>query len=203
MTQIITQKQLDLFNQNFEIKMLRKNTDYTEHERLNPERFNTNSLENAPLSNSFPNYSTEDYKICFIYNKNKELDNQVKIHSIANTMQDVKNFIINEMENILNKKLEQTRVQSFRGKLELFNQNFTIHFVQSKEYHHGSDELTFEDLNNPLPLQDAINFEEPKDAYCEILESYHTINKGTELIRKVKTMNEIAYFIENEMDNYL
>lgn len=203
MTQIITQEQLDLFNKNFEIKMVCKNTEYTEHERLNPERFNTNYLESARLSNRFPNYSKEGYKIYFIYNKNKNLGNQVKILSTVKTMEDIRNFIVNEMENILNQKSQQTHLQNFKEKLELFNQNFTIHFVRSTERHHDSDELTFKNLNNPLPLRDAISFEEPRDAYCEILESYHAINKGTELIRKVKTMSEVAYFIENDMDNYL
>lgn len=203
MNQIITQEQLDLFNKNFEIKMVRKNTEYTEHERLNPERFNTNSLESARLSNSFPNYSKEDYEIYFIYNKNKEFGNQVKILSTVNTMEDIKNFIVNEMKNILNQKSQQTHLQSFKEKIELFNQNFSIHFVRSTERHRGIDELTFENLNNPLPLRDAISFEEPKDAYCKILESYHAINKGRELIRKVKTISEVAYFIEKDMNNYL
>mgnify|MGYP003083430602 CR=1 FL=1 len=203
MTQIITQEQLDLFNRNFEIKMLRKNTDYTEHERLNPERFDTNRLENARLSNSFPNCSKENHKIYFISNKNKEFNNQVKTISTDNTMQDIRNFIINEMENILNQKLEQTQVKSFKEKLEVFNQNFTIHFIKNIERYHGSDELTFENLNNPLPVQDAISFKEQKDAYGKILESYHAIYKGNELIQKVENMIEVKYFIENDMENYL
>ena len=203
MNQHVNQQQLDLFNQNFEIKMLSKNTEYTEHKPIKPERFDTNRLENARLSNSFPNYLKENYKIYFISDKNKEFNNQVKTISTNNAMQDIRDFIINEMESILNQKLEQTQVKSFNEKLEVFNQNFTIRFIKNIERYHGSDELTFENLNNPLPVRDAINFEEQKDAYGKILESYHAIYKENELIRKVENMIEIRHFIENDMENYL
>lgn len=196
----ITQEQLDLFNQNFEIKMMREDTDYTEHEKLKPEHFDLDLIEDHRLWENSPNFSEEKYEICFISNKQGTFGNQIKNIS---TTQDIEDFISNEMEDILNQKSNPSREKDFEKKLELFNQNFTLDLIQTKEYYHDSPELTFEDLENPLPIQDTLDFDEPEDAHLEILESYHAINRGTELIRTVKTMDQVKYFIKNDMEDYL
>ena len=200
MTQIITQEQLDLFNQNFEIKMMREDTDYTEHEKLKPEHFDLDLIEDHRLWENSPIFSEEKYEICFISNKQGTFGNQIRNISTA---QDIKDFILNEMEDILNQQSNSSREQDFQKKLELFNQNFTLDLVQTKEYYHDSVELTFEDLESSTPIQDTINFDKPEDAHLEILESYHAINQGSELIQTVKTMAQVKYFIENDMDEYL
>ena len=200
MNRIITQEQLDLFNQHFEIKMMREDVDYVEHDPLKPEHFNTDLLKNARLFEKPVNYSQENYKIYFISNKDETFGNQIKNISDINEIED---FILNDMEKFLNNQSETLKEKSFKEKLEVFNQNFTVDLVQTKEYYHGSDELTFKDLTNTLPVRDTITFEEPKDAHLEILESYHAINRGNELIRRVKSMGEVKYFIENDMEDYL
>ena len=200
MTQHVTPEQLEIFNRYFNIQQFKQNVEYRTHEKITNQNLSEYLLGNKEFFEQPINHLKNEKTIFYITNKLHPFGNLAKPISY---IQDIKDFILNEMKDILCQKSNPSREQDFQKKLELFNQNFTLDLVQTKEYYHDSVELTFKDLESSIPIRDTIDFDEPEDAHLEILESYHAINRGSELIRTVKTMGQVKYFIENGMYDYL
>ena len=200
MNQIITQEQLDLFNQNFNIQLLEKDIELTEYDQLTKEHFEINEFEKLEFNDYFGAYPIADEYVYSIVKKEKPLGKPLKI--IQHT-RDIEDFILQEMDKILQTKPVSIKELNFEEKLKLFNQHFKFGIIQETRYYRSSPDLTSLDLKLGSSIQGSLNFVDYNDTYYEIRDLTYGICKDGDVIKKVNTTNELEYFIENDMDNYL
>ena len=200
MSQRVNQQQLDLFNRNFNIQLLEKNIELTEYDQLTKEHFETNEFEKLEFNDYFGAYPITNEYVYFIVKKEKPLGKPLKI--IQHT-RDIEDFILQEMDKILQTKPVSIKELNFEEKLKLFNQHFKFGVIQETRYYRGSPDLTPLDLYLGSSIQGSIDFVDYNDAYYETRDLTYGICKEHDIIKKVNTKNELEYFIENEMDDYL
>lgn len=200
MTRQITQEQLDLFNQNFNVQLLEKDIDLIEYEQLTKEHFETNEFEKLEFNDYFGAYPIADEYVYSIVEKEKPLGKPLKI--IQHT-RDIEDFILQEMDKILQTKPVSIKELDFEEKLKLFNQHFKFGVIQETRYYRGSPDLTSLDLELGSSIQGSIDFVDYNDAYYKKRDLTYGICKNRDVIKKVNTINELKYFIENNMEDYL
>ena len=200
MARKITQKQLDLFNQNFNVQLLEKDIELIEYNQLTKEHFETNGFEKLEFNDYFGAYPIADEYVYSIVKKEKPLGKPLKI--IKHT-RDIEDFILQEMNKILQTKPISIKELNFEEKLKLFNQYFKFGVIQETRYYRGSPDLTSLDLELSSSIQSSLDFVDYNDAYYEMRELTYGICKEGDVIKKVNNTNELKYFIENDMDDYL
>ena len=200
MTQIITQEQLDLFNRNFNVQLLEKEINLTEYDQLTKEHFEVNEFEKLKFNDYFGAYPIADEYLYQIVKKEKPFGKPLKI--IQHT-RDIKDFILQEMDKILQTKPVSIKELNFEEKLKLFNQHFKFGVIQETRYYRGSPDLRSLDLELASSIQGSIDFVDYNDAYYETRDLTYGICKEGDVIKKVNTTNELEYFIEKEMEDYL
>ena len=200
MTQIITQEQLDLFNRNFNVQLLEKEINLTEYDQLTKEHFEINEFEKLKFNDYFGAYPIADEYLYQIVKKEKPFGKPLKI--IQHT-RDIKDFILQEMDKTLQTKPVSIKELNFEEKLKLFNQHFKFGVIQETRYYRGSPDLTSLDLELGSSIQGSIDFVDYNDAYYETRDLTYGICKEGDVIKKVNTTNELEYFIEKEMEDYL
>lgn len=107
------------------------------------------------------------------------------------------------MDKILQTKPVSIKELNFEEKLKLFNQHFKFGVIQETRYYRGSPDLTSLDLELGSSIQGSIDFVDYNDAYYETRDLTYGICKERDIIKKVNTINELKYFIENNMEDYL
>lgn len=200
MNQRVNQQQLDLFNQNFNIQLLEKDIELIEYDQLKKEHFETNEFEKLELNDYFGAYPVTDEYVYRIVKKEKPLGKPIKI--IQHT-RDIEDFILQEMDKILQTKPVSIKELNFEEKLKLFNQHFKFGVIQETRYYRGSPDLTSLDLELGSSIQGSLDFVDYNDAYYETRDLTYGICKKGDVIKKVNTKNELKYFIENNMEDYL
>ena len=200
MAQQITQEQLDLFNQNFNVQLLEKNIDLTEYDQITKEHFGTNEFEKLEFNDYFGAYPIANEYVYSIVKKEKPLGKPLKI--IQHT-RDIKDFILQEMDKILQTKPVSIKELNFEEKLKLFNQHFKFGIIQETRYYRGSPDLTSLDLELGSSIQGSLDFVDYNDAYYETRNLTYGICKDGGVIKQVNNTNELEYFIENDMEDYL
>lgn len=200
MNQRVNQQQLDLFNQNFNIQLLEKDIELIEYDQLKKEHFETNEFEKLELNDYFGAYPVTDEYVYRIVKKEKPLGKPIKI--IQHT-RDIEDFILQEMDKILQTKPVSIKKLNFEEKLKLFNQHFKFGVIQETRYYRGSPDLTSLDLELGSSIQGSLDFVDYNDAYYKTRDLTYGICKKGDVIKKVNTKNELKYFIENNMEDYL
>lgn len=200
MTRQITQEQLDLFNQNFNVQLLEKDIDLIEYEQLTKEHFETNEFEKLELNDYFGAYPIADEYLYQIIKKEKPFGKPIKI--IQHT-RDIEDFILQEMNKTLQTKPISIKELNFEEKLKLFNQHFKFGVIQETRYYRGSPDLTSLDLELASSIQGSLDFVDYNEAYYETHGLTYGICKEGDVIKKVNTTNELKYFIERNMEDYL
>lgn len=200
MSQHVNQQQLDLFNQNFNIQLLEKDIELIEYDQLTKEHFETNEFEKLELNDYFGAYPIADEYLYQIVKKEKPFGKPIKIIQYT---RDIDDFILQEMDKILQTKTFSVKEINFEEKLKLFNQHFKFGVIQETRYYRGSPDLTSLDLELGSSIQGSIDFVDYNDAYYKTRDLTYGICKNGDVIKKVNTKNELEYFIENEMDDYL
>lgn len=200
MSQRVNQQQLDLFNQKFDIQLLEKNIELIEYNQLTKKHFETNEFEKLELNDYFGAYPIVDEYVYSIVKKEKPLGKPIKI--IQHT-RDIEDFILQEMDKILQTKPVSIKELNFKEKIKLFNQHFKFGIIQETRYYRGSPDLTSLDLELGSSIQGSINFADYNDAYYETRDLTYGICKNGDVIKKVNTINELEYFIKNDMEDYL
>lgn len=200
MSQHVNQQQLDLFNQNFNIQLLEKDIKLIEYDQLTKEHFKVNKFEKLKFNDYLGAYPIADEYVYSIVKKEKPLGKPLKI--IQHTC-DIEDFILQEMDKILQTKPVSIKKLNFEEKIKLFNQYFKFGVIRETRYHRGSPDLTSLDLELGSSIQGSLNFVDYNDTYYEIRDLTYGICKDGDVIKKVNTTNELEYFIENDMDNYL
>lgn len=198
MNERVNQQQLDLFNQNFNVQLLEKDINLIEYEQLTKEHFETNEFEKLELNDYFGTYLIADEYLYHIVKKEKPFGKPIKI--IQHT-HDIEDFILQEMDKTLQTKPISIKELNFEEKLKLFNQHFKFGVIQETRYYRGSPDLTSLDLASSI--QGSIDFMDYNDAYYETRDLTYGICKDGDVIKKVNTTNELEYFIENNMEDYL
>lgn len=127
MNQRVNQQQLDLFNQNFNIQLLEKDIELIEYSQLTKEHFETNEFEKLELNDYFGAYPIADEYLYQIVKKEKPFGKPIKI--IQHT-RDIENFILQEMDKVLQTKPVSIKELNFEEKLKLFNQHFKFGVIQ-------------------------------------------------------------------------
>lgn len=200
MNQRVNQQQLDLFNQNFNVQLLEKAINLTEYDQLTKEHFETNEFKKLELNDYFGAYHIADEYVYSIVKKEKPLGKPLKI--IQRT-RDIEDFILKEMYKILQAKPVSIKELNFEEKLKLFNQHFKFGVIQETRYYRGSPDLTSLDLELGSSIQGSLDFADYNDAYYETRDLTYGICKEGDVIKKVNTINELKYFIEKDMEDYL
>ena len=200
MTRQITQEQLNLFNQNFNIQLLEKDIDLIEYDQLTKEHFETSEFEKLEFNDYFGAYPIADEYLYQIVKKEKPFGKPIEI--IQHT-HDIEDFILQEMDKTLQTKPISIKELNFEEKLKLFNQHFKFGVIQETRYYRGSPDLTSIDLELGSSIQGSLDFVDYNDAYYETQNLAYGICKDGDVIKKVNTKNELKYFIENDMKNYL
>jgi len=200
MTERVNQQQLDLFNQNFNIQLLEKDIELIEYGQLTKEHFETNEFEKLELNNYFGAYPIADEYLYQIVKKEKPFGKPIKI--IEHT-RDIEEFILQEIDKILQTKPVSIKELNFEEKLKLFNQHFKFGVIQETRYYRGSPDLTSLDLELGSSIQASLDFVDYNDAYYETRDLTYGICKDGDVIKKINTTNELEYFIENNMEEYL
>lgn len=200
MNQIITQEQLDLFNQNFNVQLLEKDINLTEYDQLTKEHFETNEFKKLELNDYFGAYPIADEYLYQIVKKEKPFGKPIKI--IQHT-RDIKDFILQEMDKTLQTKPISIKELNFEEKLKLFNQHFKFGVIQETRYYRDSPDLTSLDLELTSSIQGSLDFADYNEAYYETHGLTYGICKEGDVIKKVNTTNELKYFIERNMEDYL
>lgn len=193
MTQHITPEQLEIFNRYFNIQQLKQNVEYRTHEKITNQNLSKYLLGNKKFFEQPINHSANEKTIFYITSKLHPFGNLAKPISY---IQDVKNFILNEMNDFIkyNKTLKGPTIEE---KIKLFNQYFTIELVENKERYLDYPDLNMNDMSLTL-LQD-LKHDTNKEEKNELVSSTFIIHKGTKRIKEVRTMYEVREFIENEM----
>lgn len=132
--------------------------------------------------------------------KEKPFGKPIKI--IQNT-RDIEDFILQEMDKILQTKPVSIKELNFEEKLKLFNQHFKFGVIQETRYYRGSPDLISLDLELGSSIQGSLDFVDYNDSYYETRNLTYGICKEGDVIKKVNTKNELKYFIENNMEDYL
>lgn len=200
MSQRVNQQQLDLFNRNFNVQLLEKDIELIEYDQLTKEHFEVNEFEKLKFNDYFGAYPVTDEYIYRIVKKGKPLGKPLKI--IQHT-RDIEDFILQEMDKILQTKPISIKELDFEEKLKLFNQHFKFGVIQETRYYRGSPDLTSLDLELGSSIQGSIDFVDYNDAYYKTRDLTYGICKNRDVIKKVNTINELKYFIENNMEDYL
>ena len=200
MRQHVNQQQLDLFNRNFNVQLLEKDIDLTEYDQLTKEHFEVNEFEKLKFNDYFGAYPISDEYLYQIVKKEKPFGKPIKI--IQHT-RDIEDFILQEMDKILQTKPVSIKELNFEEKLKLFNQHFKFGIIQETRYYRGSPDLTSSDLELGSSIQSSLDFADYNDAYYETRDLTYGICKEGDVIKKVNTINELKYFIENNMEDYL
>lgn len=200
MNQIITQEQLDLFNRNFKVQLLEKDIELIEYDQLTKEHFEVNEFEKLKFNDYFGAYPIADEYVYSIVKKEKPLGKPLKI--IQHT-RDIEDFILQEMDKMLQTKPVSIKELNFEEKLKLFNQHFKFGVIQETRYYRGSPDLISLDLDLGSSIQSSLDFVDYNDAYYETRDLTYGICKERDIIKKVNTINELKYFIENNMEDYL
>lgn len=200
MSQRVNQQQLDLFNQNFNIQLLEKDIELIEYDQLTKEHFEVNEFEKLKFNDYFSAYPINDEYVYSIVKKEKPLGKPLKI--IQHT-RDIEDFILQEMDKILQTKPVSIKELDFEEKLKLFNQHFKFGVIQETRYYRGSPDLTSLDLELGSSIQGSIDFVDYNDAYYKTQDLTYGICKEGDVIKKVNTTNELKYFIERNMEDYL
>lgn len=200
MNQRINQQQLDLFNQNFNVQLLEKDIDLTEYDQLTKEHFEVNEFEKLKFNDYFGANPIADEYLYQIVKKEKPFGKPIKI--IQHT-RDIEDFILQEMDKILQTNPVSIKELNFEEKLKLFNQHFKFGVIQETRYYRGSPDLTSLDLELGSSIQGSLDFVDYNDSYYEKRDLTYGICKEGDVIKKVNTINELKYFIENNMEDYL
>lgn len=200
MNQRVNQQQLDLFNQNFNIQLLEKDIELIEYDQLTKEHFEVNEFEKLKFNDYFGTYPIADEYLYQIVKKERPLGKPLKI--IQHT-RDIEDFILQEMNKILQTKPVSIKELNFEEKLRLFNQHFKFGVIQETRYYRGSPDLTSLDLELGSSIQGSLDFVDYNEAYYETRDLTYVICKNSDVIKKVNTTNELEYFIKNDMEDYL
>ena len=200
MNQRVNQQQLDLFNQNFNIQLLEKDIELIEYDQLTKEHFEVNEFEKLKFNDYFGTYPIADEYLYQIVKKERPLGKPLKI--IQHT-RDIEDFILQEMNKILQTKPVSIKELNFEEKLRLFNQHFKFGVIQETRYYRGSPDLTSLDLELGSSIQGSLDFVDYNEAYYETRDLTYVICKNSDVIKKVNTANELEYFIKNDMEDYL
>lgn len=200
MNQRVNQQQLDLFNQNFNIQLLEKDIELIEYDQLTKEHFEVNEFEKLKFNDYFGTYPIADEYLYQIVKKERPLGKPLKI--IQHT-RDIEDFILQEMNKILQTKPVSIKKLNFEEKLRLFNQHFKFGVIQETRYYRGSPDLTSLDLELGSSIQGSLDFVDYNEAYYETRDLTYVICKNSDVIKKVNTTNELEYFIKNDMEDYL
>lgn len=200
MNQRVNQQQLDLFNQNFNIQLLEKDIELIEYDQLTKEHFETNEFEKLEFNDYFGAYPIADEYVYQIVKKEEPFGKPLKI--IQHT-RDIEDFILQEMDKILQTKPVSIKELKFEEKLKLFNQHFKFGVIQETRYYRGSPDLTSLDLELGSSIQSSLDFEDYNEAYHETRGLTYGICKEGDVIKKINTTNELKYFIERNMEDYL
>lgn len=193
MTQHITPEQLKTFNRYFNVQRLKQNVEYRTHEKITNQDLSEYLLGNKEFFEQPINHSENKKTIFYITSKLHPFDNLAKPISY---IRDVKDFILNEMDDFIKYKKTLKR-PTIEEKIKLFNQYFTIELVENKEYYLDYPDLNMNDMDLVI-LQD-LKHDTNKEGKSELVSSTFIIHKGTKRIKEVQTMREVREFIENEM----
>lgn len=200
MSQRVNQQQLDLFNRNFNVQLLEKDIELIEYDQLTKEHFEVNEFEKLKFNDYFGAYPIADEYVYSIVKKEKPLGKPLKI--IQHT-RDIEDFILQEMDKILQTKPISIKELNFEEKLKLFKKHFKFGVIQETRYYRGSPDLISLDLDLGSSIQSSLDFVDYNDAYYETRDLTYGICKEGDVIKKVNTINELKYFIENNMEDYL
>ena len=200
MNERVNQQQLDLFNQNFNVQLLEKDIELIEYDQLTKEHFEVNEFEKLKFNDYFGTYPIADEYLYQIVKKERPLGKPLKI--IQHT-RDIEDFILQEMNKILQTKPVSIKELNFEEKLRLFNQHFKFGVIQETRYYRGSPDLTSLDLELGSSIQGSLDFVDYNEAYYETRDLTYVICKNSDVIKKVNTTNELEYFIKNDMEDYL